>query len=62
MKSMLILIIIAAVSLVAGIVLRSVSRYAFMDLTPSAFLRFADTVLLFAIALGLYFKWTRKAS
>jgi hypothetical protein len=58
---MLILIIIAAVSLVAGIALRSLSRYAFMDLTPSAFLRFADTLLLFAIAVGLYFRWVKKS-
>ncbi|MFQ5905398.1 MAG: hypothetical protein ACE5JA_02400 [bacterium] len=60
MKSMGAFIVVAALSLVVGIGYRLVGRYAFLDLTPSAFLRFADTMLLFAIATGLYLIVRRK--
>jgi hypothetical protein len=53
--------IIAALSLIAGMVLRSIGVYAPRDVTPSAFLRFTDTMLLFAIALGIYFLSRRKS-
>jgi len=60
MKSMPVLIIVAAVSLVVGMVYRLIGTYALLDLTPSAFLRFTDTLLLFAIAIGLYLIARRK--
>lgn len=60
MKFMPVLIVIAALSLIAGMVFRLMGRYAYADLTPSAFLRFTDTVLLFAIAIGLYLRFSRK--
>jgi hypothetical protein len=60
MKFMPVLIVIAALSLVAGMVFRLMGRYAYADITPSAFLRFTDTTLLFAIAIGFYLKFGRK--
>ena len=61
MKFMPVLIILAAVSLVVGMVFRLMGRYAYADITPSAFLRFTDTMLLFAIAIGFYLKLGRKS-
>ena len=60
MKWIPVLIIIAAVSLIVGMVFRAVGEYAALDLTPSAFMRFTDTLLFFAIALGIYFLARRK--
>jgi hypothetical protein len=61
MKFMPVLIVLAAVSLVVGMAFRLMGRYAYADITPSAFLRFTDTMLLFAIAIGFYLKFGRKA-
>lgn len=60
MRFMPVLIVLAAVSLVVGMVFRLMGRYAYADITPSAFLRFTDTMLLFAIAIGFYLKLGRK--
>lgn len=62
MKSMPVLMIVAALSLIVGMVLRVMGRYAALDLTPNAFLRFTDTMLLFAITIGLYFVLRQKAT
>jgi len=61
-KFMPVFMVIAAVSLIVGMVLRVAGRYAALDLTPNAFLRFTDTMLFFAIALGLYFIARKKTS
>ena len=61
-KFMPVFMIVAAVSLVVGMVLRVAGRYAALDITPNAFLRFTDTMLFFAIALGLYFIARQKKS
>lgn len=62
MKSMTIFMIVAGVSIVVGIVFRALGTYAVLNLTPNAFLRFADTMLLFAIAIGVYFLSRQKAA
>jgi len=54
MKAIPFLIAAAAVVLAVGVVLRCMGQYAALDLTPSAFLRFSDSILLFAIAVGFY--------
>lgn len=61
-KFMPVFMIIAALSLIAGMILRVAGRYAALDITPNALLRFTDTMLFFAIALGLYFMSRQKTS
>lgn len=56
MKRLSIIAIVAAVvSLIMGVTLRIVqTRFFTLGLTANAFLRFADTALLFAIVLVLF--------
>ncbi|TET81008.1 hypothetical protein E3J38_04635 [candidate division TA06 bacterium] len=61
-KFMPVFMIIAALSLIAGMILRVAGLYAPLDITPNALLRFTDTMLFFAIALGLYFMSRQKTS
>lgn len=62
MKFMPVFISVAALSLIAGMILRIAGQYAPLDLTPNAFLRFTDTMLFFAIAIGLYVMCRQKTS
>ena len=58
-----ILIIIAAIRLVVGVIIKAAGLGAILwcNLIPTSFLKFSNTCLLVAIALGVRQIWVKKA-